>query len=82
MADCNTTINDAICKIFYFQRWQSTRTLREGFGPFGYPSLYETFAKAKKQFFDALENHSNSILSSLHQLTIVQSEFLYQACSL
>ena len=71
MSDCNTAVNDAIRKNFSFQRWQSTRELREHFG---YPSLHESFAKAKNKFRLSLENHSNFVLSSLFLITAVVEE--------
>ena len=71
MSDCNTAVNDAIRKIFSFQRWQSTRELREHFG---YPSLHESFAKEKNKFRLSLENHSNLVLSSLFLITAVVEE--------
>ena len=47
MSDCTTALNDAIRKIFSFQRWESVRVLREGFG---YSALSEIFARAKRKF--------------------------------
>ena len=41
MMDCNTTVNDAIRKIFSFHRWESIRYLR---GYFGYKSLTDIFS--------------------------------------
>ena len=32
MSDCNTAMNNAFRKIFYFSDWRSIRTLREVFG--------------------------------------------------
>ena len=40
MSSCNTALNDAIRKIFSFNRWESVRHLREGCG---YKSLYEIY---------------------------------------
>ena len=56
MTDCTTALNNAIRKIFTFQKWESVRSLREGFG---YPALCETFAKANRKFVISLPNHSN-----------------------
>ena len=67
MSDCNTAVNDAIRKIFTYQRWQSTRTLRESFG---YLSLHEIFAKAKNKFHLALPYHPNTVLTSLHRINV------------
>ena len=45
MSLCNTALNDAIRKVFTYQRWESVRLLRESLG---YKSLYEIFAISKK----------------------------------
>ena len=71
MSDCNTAINDAIRKIFSFQRWQSTRALREAFD---YPSLHEIFAKAKSKFQFSIGNHRNTVLSSLLAISLIEEE--------
>ena len=41
MRDLNTAVNDAIRKIYSFNRWESVRVLREGSGM---KSIYEIFA--------------------------------------
>ena len=71
MSDCNTAINDAIRKIFSFNRWQSTRTLRESFG---YLSLHEIFSRAKNKFQSSLAYHSNFVLSSLKSINALDDE--------
>ena len=65
MTSCNTALNDAIRKIFSFHRWESVRTLREGFG---YKSLIELFANAKRKFLLSLPAHQNPIFRSLPTL--------------
>ena len=62
MNDCDTALNDAIRKTFTFHRWESVRTLREGFG---YPSLTENFVKARKKCHESLPGHFNSTVSRL-----------------
>ena len=62
MNDCNTAVNNAIRKIFSFHRWESIRHLREGFG---YLSLHEIFARAKRNFTKSLSTHHNSVISRL-----------------
>ena len=62
MSDCTTAINDAIRKIFTFQRWESVRTLRESFN---YPSLIEIYEKARRKFFNSLPGHVNKTVSRL-----------------
>ena len=59
MQDCNTAVNDAIRKIVTFERWESVRKLRLGFG---YKSLIEMFAFAKKKFNDGLISHPNCLI--------------------
>ena len=68
MSDCNTALNDAIRKIFTFQRWESVRSLREGFG---YPALSEMFDKARQKFTLSLSNHGNKTISRLHAFVSV-----------
>ena len=63
MTDCTTALNDAIRKIFTFQRWESVRALREGFG---YKSLVEIFARANNKFLNSLPSHYNCTISRLH----------------
>ena len=64
MQDCNTALNNAIRKIFTYNRWESIRVLRESFG---YLSLTEIFNKTVKKFFYTLPNHSNTIVRELHR---------------
>ena len=63
MTECTVALNDAIRKIFTFQRWESVRNLRECFG---YSSPTEIFAKAKRKFDFSLSRHSNRTVSLLH----------------
>ena len=65
MRDINTAINDAIRKVFSFNRWESVRALREGCG---YKSIYDIFASARQKFLDSLNSHSNPILRFLHNI--------------
>ena len=62
MTECTVALNDAIRKIFTFQRWESVRVLREGFG---YSALCDIFAKAKKKFDLSLPCHANATVSRL-----------------
>ena len=64
--ECTTALNDAIRKIFTFNRWESVRALREGFG---YPSLCDIFAKARNKFLNSLSNHENRTISQLQMIT-------------
>ena len=67
MRNCNTAINDAIRKIFTFNRWESVRTLRESFGM---KSIYEMFATASDNFQSSLLSHHNSVLRQLCNISI------------
>ena len=62
MQECNTAVNDALRLIFGFNRWESVRTLRESFG---YCSVTELFAKAKKRVNDSLPHHRNKVVANL-----------------
>ena len=56
---CNTAINNALRKIFSFNRWESVRSIRENFGK---QSIDDIFAQTRMKFLSALSSHSNSIL--------------------
>ena len=68
MRDINTAINNAIRKIFSFNRWESVRALREGCGK---RSIYEIFENAKRKFDYSLISHRNAIIRFLHQISPV-----------
>lgn len=69
MRDLNTAINDAIRKIFSFNRWESVRDLRDGCC---LKSIYEIFAIAKQRFSHSLISHHNSIIRFLYQYASVE----------
>lgn len=62
MRDSNTAINNAIRKIFSFNRWESVRFLRENLEK---KSIYEIFHNAKSKFQRSLALHRNSIIRCL-----------------
>ncbi len=62
LMNCNTALNDAIRKIFSFNRWESVRDLRR---EYGYKSITEIFATAKNSFLKTLPHHSNTVLRRL-----------------
>ena len=62
MSECNIAMNNAIRKIFTFNRWESIRSLREAFG---LGSVYDIFAEARKIFLKNLVHHHNSILRTI-----------------
>ena len=63
MSDCNTAINNCIRRIFSYNRWESTRSLRESLE---YRSIYEIFANSTEKFHSCLAHHPNSILRQIH----------------
>ena len=59
MQTFNTAINDAIRRIFSYQRWESTRFLRP---TAGFPSIYEIFSRRSEVFlFGNLTSHNEAI---------------------
>ena len=63
MRDCNTAVNNAIRKIFSFQRWESVQFFCDGFQM---KSIYELFQIASKKFRLSLPYHPNSVLRRIH----------------
>ena len=61
----HVALNDAIRKVFTFKRWESVKTLREGFG---YLSITEIFAKRKRTFLRKIPGTGNRLLSYLLKL--------------
>lgn len=68
MQRMNTAINDGIRKIFSFQRWESTRHLREAFH---YPSIEVIFARGKRNLESSLLLVGNNVLSHLYYNFVV-----------
>lgn len=62
MQRCNTALNDSIRKIFSYNRWESTRILRE---QFGYDPIKVLFARAKTKFPKSLLTSNSSVLRHL-----------------
>ena len=54
--------NDAVRKIFTYNRWESIKKLRESFG---YMSITQIFAKRKAYFESQLPHIGNAFLSTL-----------------
>ena len=65
MRDCNTAINDAIRKIYSYNRWESTRFLRESLG---FPSIYEIFRRRSEKF---ITGNLHSLNDTLLRTTVV-----------
>ena len=62
MRDCHVAINDAIRRIFSFNRWESIRHLRESFG---YRDLYTIFSLRERCFMNQIRTLNNHILRSI-----------------
>ena len=62
MLECHVALNDAIRKIFTYNRWESVRELRKSYG---YKSLSEIFASHSQNFRHGLTAHSNLTLRRL-----------------
>ena len=62
MHSCNVALNDAIRRIFSFNRWESPRELRLQLNR---PNLYDIFATRKAKFTKNCQNSSNVVLALL-----------------
>ena len=62
MQSCNTAVNDALRRIFGYNRWESIRVLRDSFG---YKSITDIFGRARKKFYTILPYHYNSVVSRI-----------------
>ena len=65
--EMNVALNDAIRKIFSFNRWESTRFLRTSFG---YPSMTEIFEARYQRFMSGITRTCNPTLLLLRDTTI------------
>ena len=65
MQDCHVALNDAIRRIFNYNRWESIRTLRENFG---YLDVTSLFAKRKQSFRQNIPLLRNDLLTTLLSL--------------
>ena len=62
MQSLHVAVNDAVRKIFSYQRWESIRTLRESLG---YLSVTDIFSRRKRVFENRLPQIGNALLSFL-----------------
>ena len=62
MTNYNTAVNNALRKVFGFNRWESIRCLREFFGM---RSLYEIVTTSKDKFTQSCKSHPNSVISNI-----------------
>ena len=75
MQSLHVAVNDAIRKIFSYNRWESIKTLRESLGYF---SVTEIFAHRKCCFESKLSHIGNSVLSFLHKLKYLTLTLVYR----
>ena len=61
----HVAVNDAIRRIFGYNRWQSIKEIREAFG---YPSVTEILARRRSAFENRLPHVGNSVLLVLSTL--------------
>ena len=59
MNKCNVALNDSIRKIFTYNRWESTRQLRQ---QLKYPNIYEIFNSRKRNFLKNNSQSSNDVI--------------------
>ena len=62
MLECHVAVNDAIRRIFSFNRWESIRHLRESFG---FSDIYKIFSLRARRFIHSLRLIPNPVLHSL-----------------
>ena len=62
--DCNVALNNAIRRIFSFNRWESTRFLRQ---QLGYPNVTEIFSAQRNRFVKGCQkiNSPNEVVRQL-----------------
>ena len=65
MHACQVALNDAIRRIFGYNRWESIRSLRTSFG---YNDLYHIFHHQSEQFGKQCRKHKNEIICALSRL--------------
>ena len=67
MLSCNVAINNAIRRIFSYNRWESVRTLRS---QMNFPSIYEIFHRRRSTFEVKCRQSGNSIIRILAEMFI------------
>ena len=63
MNDCNVALNDAIRRIFSYNRWESIRTLRK---QLGYNDLTTIFAIRRRKFYAKIPHMHNETVLALY----------------
>ena len=61
MHDCNVALNDSIRRIFSYNRWESTRTLRQ---ELGFSNITEIF-QSRRDTFCLKPGNRNKVIFSL-----------------
>ena len=64
MYDCHVALNDAIRRVFGYNRWESIRELRK---EFRYDDLYSIFAKRRRKFESKLPEMKNRSINALFE---------------
>ena len=57
--EMNVALNDAIRRIFSYNRWESTRTLRQ---QLGFPNITEIFQKRRTRFLEKTAQSDNALI--------------------
>ena len=65
MLECHVALNDAIRRVFGYDRWESIRILRAGFG---HKDLYEIFAIRRRNFESKLAQMKNRSINELFKV--------------
>ena len=65
MHDCNVALNDSIRRIFSYNRWESTRVLRQ---QLGFPNVTEIFRSRRRRFFEKCRDSTNGVISFIASL--------------
>ena len=69
MRTFNIAINDAIRKIYSYQRWESVRVLRQSAG---FPGIYDIFSRRSEAFLKRNLKSTNQVI--VHLTTLILSE--------
>ena len=74
MRSFNTAINDAIRRVFSYQRWESTRFLRQSSG---FPSIYEIYSRRSEAFLSGnlkSQNEANNHATVLYLVDLIGND--------
>ena len=72
LQDCNVALNDSIRRIFSYNRWESTRSLRQ---QLGYPNVTEIFRSRRRRFFNRCRESTNGVICFI--ASIVDFKFFF-----